>query len=71
MLRAGKMVYLVAPWARWSFQYHPRVRCFDTLEAAVARFGPSSGPDPDLDELVALDAEVRASLATSPARAGA
>ena len=48
------------------FQGIPRL-----LEAAVARFGPSSGPDPDLDELVALDAEVRASLATSPARAGA
>ena len=25
-----------APWAKWSFQHHPRVRCFDTLEAAVA-----------------------------------
>ena len=41
------------------------------LEAAVARFGTSSGHDPDLDELVALDAEVRASLATTPAQAGA
>jgi len=27
---------IVAPWAKWSFQHHPRVRCFDTLEAAVA-----------------------------------
>ena len=35
-LGAGKTVYLVAPWAGWSFQHHPRVRCFDTLEAAVA-----------------------------------
>jgi hypothetical protein len=34
-LGAGKMVYLVAPWAGWSFQHHPRVRCFDTLEEAV------------------------------------
>ena len=48
------------------FQGIPRL-----LEAAVARFGTRSGPDPDLDELVALDAEVRASLATTPARAGA
>ena len=48
------------------FQGIPRL-----LEAAVARFGTPSGPDPDLDELVALDAEVRASLATIPARAGA
>ena len=37
------------------------------LEAAVARFGTRSGPDPDLDELVALDREVRASLASVPA----
>ncbi len=35
-LGAGKTVYLVAPWSGWSFQHHPRVRCFDTLEAAVA-----------------------------------
>jgi 1-deoxy-D-xylulose-5-phosphate reductoisomerase len=48
------------------FQGIPRL-----LEAAVARFGTTSGPDPDLDELVALDAEVRASLATMPARASA
>ena len=48
------------------FQGIPRL-----LEAAVARFGRPSGPDPALDELVALDAEVRASLATIPARAGA
>jgi 1-deoxy-D-xylulose-5-phosphate reductoisomerase len=37
------------------------------LEAAVARFGTPGGEDPGLDELVALDAEVRASLATAPA----
>ena len=37
------------------------------LEAAVARFGGASGADPDLDELVALDAEVRAGLASMPA----
>jgi 1-deoxy-D-xylulose-5-phosphate reductoisomerase len=48
------------------FQGIPRL-----LEAAVARFGTRSGPDPDLDELVALNAEVRASLATMPARASA
>jgi 1-deoxy-D-xylulose-5-phosphate reductoisomerase len=41
------------------------------LEAAVARFGAAAGADPDLDELVALDAEVRDSLATVPAGAGA
>ena len=48
------------------FQGIPRL-----LEAAVARFCTRSRPDPDLDELLALDAEVRASLATTPARAGA
>ena len=37
------------------------------LEAAVARFGTPSGAEPDLDELVALDHEVRASLASVPA----
>jgi len=37
------------------------------LEAAVARFGTTSGADPDLDELVAFDREVRASLASAPA----
>jgi hypothetical protein len=37
------------------------------LEAAVARFG--GGTDrPDLDALVALDAEVRAAYATGDAR---
>ena len=41
------------------------------LEAAVARFGTATGGDPDLEELMALDAEVRASLAAEPARAGA
>jgi 1-deoxy-D-xylulose-5-phosphate reductoisomerase len=41
------------------------------LEAAVARFGTSSGTDPSLDELVALDAEVRASLASMAAAATA
>jgi 1-deoxy-D-xylulose-5-phosphate reductoisomerase len=35
------------------------------LEAAVVRFGDASGADPDVDELVALDAEVRASLAST------
>ena len=34
------------------------------LEAAVARFGAGAGT-PDVDELVALDAEVRAAFATA------
>jgi hypothetical protein len=33
-LGAGKQVYLVAPH-NWSFQHHPRVRRFVTLEAAI------------------------------------
>ncbi len=33
------------------------------LEAAVERFGDDESPDPDLDELVALDADVRANAA--------
>ena len=37
------------------------------LEAAVERFGRGAGgSDPDVDELVALDAEVRAAFATGP-----
>ena len=36
------------------------------LEAAVARFGGQGGPDPDVEALVALDAEVRAVFATGP-----
>lgn len=36
------------------------------LEAAVERFGTRGGPDPDLGELVALDAEVRAAFAGGP-----
>ncbi len=34
------------------------------LEAAVARFGTAGGPDPDVEEVLALDAEVRANLAS-------
>jgi len=41
------------------------------LEAAVARFGTAGGPDPDLDEVLALDAEVRANLASVPSGASA
>ena len=41
------------------------------LEAAVARFGTPSGSDPDVDELVALDREVRANLASVPAAGAA
>jgi hypothetical protein len=33
-LGAGKRVYLVSPHD-WSWKHHPRVRVFDTLEAAV------------------------------------
>jgi 1-deoxy-D-xylulose-5-phosphate reductoisomerase len=33
------------------------------LDAAIERFGSSGGADPDLDELVALDREVRAAFA--------
>ncbi len=39
------------------------------LEAAVARAttGAAAGPtDPDLDQLVALDADIRAAFATGP-----
>ena len=35
------------------------------LEAAIARFGTGAGADPDLEELVALDAEVRAAVAST------
>ena len=36
------------------------------LEAAVARFGTAGSADPGLEEVVALDAEVRANLASVP-----
>ncbi len=39
------------------------------LEVAVVRFGTPTGADPDLEELVALDREVRANLASVPAGA--
>jgi 1-deoxy-D-xylulose 5-phosphate reductoisomerase len=35
------------------------------LEAAVERFGGTGGPDPDVDELVALDRAVREAYATT------
>ena len=35
------------------------------LEAAVARFGGTAGSDPDVDELVAIDAAVRAAYTTT------
>ena len=41
------------------------------LEISVARFGMPFADDPTLDELLALDAEVRASLASEPAVARA
>ena len=40
------------------------------LEAAVERFG-GGAQDPDVDALVALDAEVRAAFASGPVRVGA
>jgi 1-deoxy-D-xylulose-5-phosphate reductoisomerase len=36
------------------------------LESAVERFGTDGDPEPDLDGLVALDAQVRATFATMP-----
>jgi len=36
------------------------------LEAAVSRFGGATNEDPDVDELIALDAAVRAAFATTP-----
>jgi len=36
------------------------------LEDAVARFGTGGGAEPELDELVALDAEVRGAFAATP-----
>jgi hypothetical protein len=44
-LGAGKMVYLGAPWAKWSFRFHPRVRYFETLEQAVAVLDTFPTPD--------------------------
>ena len=41
------------------------------LEAAVARFGTTGGPDPDLAAVLALDADVRASLASAASGAPA
>jgi len=42
------------------------------LEAAVERFGGGgAAPEPDVEALVALDAEVRAAFATGPVRVGA
>ena len=38
------------------------------LEAAVERFGEGGASDPDVEALVALDAEVRAAYATRPDR---
>jgi 1-deoxy-D-xylulose-5-phosphate reductoisomerase len=35
------------------------------LEAAVERFGGTAGPDPDVEELVAIDAAVRAAFTTT------
>jgi len=41
-LAAGKRVFLVSPhW--WSFQHHPRVRCFETLADAVSALAAIAG----------------------------
>jgi len=40
------------------------------LEAAVERFGGGSGDDPDVDALIALDAEVRAAFASGSTGSG-
>jgi 1-deoxy-D-xylulose-5-phosphate reductoisomerase len=40
------------------------------LEAAVERFGAAGGDDPDVDALIALDAEIRAAFATGPVGSG-
>jgi hypothetical protein len=37
----------------------------------VTRFGTAGGPDPDLDEVLVLDAEVRATLTAMPSGARA
>ena len=39
------------------------------LEAAVTRFGGPGASDPDVETIVALDAEVRAAFASGPVRA--
>jgi len=41
------------------------------LEAAVERFEGAGAQEPDVEALVALDAEVRAAFATGPIRVGA
>ena len=41
------------------------------LEAAVERFGGGGSQEPDVEALVALDAEVRAAFASGPVRVGA
>ncbi len=41
------------------------------LEAAVERFGGTGDPDPDVDDLVAIDAAVRAAFTTTPFGASA
>jgi 1-deoxy-D-xylulose-5-phosphate reductoisomerase len=41
------------------------------LAAAVARYGEGADQSPDVDELMALDAEVRAAFASGPVGAGA
>ncbi|MBI2782281.1 MAG: 1-deoxy-D-xylulose-5-phosphate reductoisomerase [Chloroflexi bacterium] len=40
------------------------------LEAAVTRFGSHGGPDPDVDDLVALEAEIRGAFAGTTGSAG-
>jgi hypothetical protein len=44
-LGAGKRVYLVSPHD-WSWKHHPRVRVFDTLEAAVTAIMAAANTKP-------------------------
>jgi 1-deoxy-D-xylulose-5-phosphate reductoisomerase len=40
------------------------------LEQVVERYGETGGPDPDVDALIALDAEIRSAFATAPIGSG-
>jgi hypothetical protein len=44
-LGAGKQVYVVSPHA-WSWKQHPRVRVFDSLEAAVVAIVAAANTKP-------------------------
>ena len=44
-LGAGKRVYIVSPHS-WSWKHHPRVRVFDTLEAAITAIVAAANTKP-------------------------